>query len=55
MPIILPVGSSRPDPANPNNLILLDNIQRLHLEVQRIIPVHYPGDDRAVTVAELTS
>lgn len=50
-----PVGSPRPNPVNPNNLILLDNIQRLHLDVQRIVPVHYPADNRAITVAELTS
>lgn len=50
-----PVGSTRPNPANPNTLILLDNIQRLHLDVQRIIPVHYPADNRAITVAELAS
>ncbi len=29
--------------------------RRLHLDVQRIIPVHYPADNRAITVAELTS
>jgi glyoxylase-like metal-dependent hydrolase (beta-lactamase superfamily II) len=50
-----PVGATPPSPASPNNLSLLDNIQRLHLDVQRIIPVHYPADNRAITVAELTS
>jgi glyoxylase-like metal-dependent hydrolase (beta-lactamase superfamily II) len=49
-----PVGATPPSPASPNNLSLLDNIQRLHLDVQRIIPVHYPADSRAITVAELT-
>jgi glyoxylase-like metal-dependent hydrolase (beta-lactamase superfamily II) len=48
-----PLGSHRPDPASPNNLSLLDNIERLHLDVQRIIPVHYPADNRSVTVAEV--
>ena len=33
---------------------LLDNIQRLKLDVQRIVPVHYPADNRVVTMAELT-
>ena len=50
-----PVGATPPSPASPNNLSLLDNIQRLHLDVQRIIPVHYPADNRAITVTELTS
>jgi glyoxylase-like metal-dependent hydrolase (beta-lactamase superfamily II) len=49
-----PVSATPPSPASPNNLSLLDNIQRLHLDVQRIIPVHYPADNRAITVAELT-
>jgi hypothetical protein len=35
-------------------LSLADNIQRLKLDVQRIIPVHYPADNRVVTMAELT-
>jgi hypothetical protein len=38
-----------------SHLILLDNIQRLRLDVRRIIPVHYPAENRAITVAELTS
>ena len=32
---------------------LADNIQRLKLGVQRIVPVHYPADNRVVTMAEL--
>jgi hypothetical protein len=32
---------------------LAENIQRLNLAVDRIIPVHYPGDNRAVPMAEL--
>jgi glyoxylase-like metal-dependent hydrolase (beta-lactamase superfamily II) len=43
-----------PNPPSPYNVSLLDNIQRLKLDVQRIIPVHYPGDSRIVTVAELS-
>jgi glyoxylase-like metal-dependent hydrolase (beta-lactamase superfamily II) len=49
-----PVGATPPNPASPTNLSLLDNIQRLHLDVQRIVPVHYPADNRVVTVPELT-
>ena len=32
---------------------LADNIDRLKLDVQRIIPIHYPADNRNVTLAEL--
>jgi glyoxylase-like metal-dependent hydrolase (beta-lactamase superfamily II) len=49
-----PVGAAPPNPANPTNLSLLENIQRLHLDVQRVVPVHYPADNRVVTLAELT-
>ncbi len=49
-----PLGITPPSTANPNNVSLLDNIQKLHLDVQRIIPVHYPADNRPITVAEVT-
>ena len=38
---------------SPYNLSLLDNIARLKLEVERIIPVHYAADNRIVTMAEV--
>jgi len=38
---------------SPYNTSLLDNIARLKLDVERMIPVHYPGDNRKVTMAEL--
>jgi glyoxylase-like metal-dependent hydrolase (beta-lactamase superfamily II) len=40
-------------PYSPYNLNLVANIERLKLDVQRIIPVHYPADGRKVTMAEL--
>ncbi|HKB09621.1 MAG TPA: MBL fold metallo-hydrolase [Vicinamibacterales bacterium] len=43
-----------PNPPSPYTLSLLDNIRRLKLDVQRIVPVHLPPDGRAVTMAELT-
>ena len=43
-----------PNPPSPYSLSLLDNIQRLKLDVQRIVPVHLPADNRVVTMAELT-
>jgi glyoxylase-like metal-dependent hydrolase (beta-lactamase superfamily II) len=48
------VDATPPRPASPFTLSLLDNIQRLKLDVQRIVPVHYPADNRVVTMAELT-
>jgi glyoxylase-like metal-dependent hydrolase (beta-lactamase superfamily II) len=42
-----------PNPSSPYTLSLLDNIQRLKLDVQRIVPVHYPADNRVVTLAEV--
>jgi glyoxylase-like metal-dependent hydrolase (beta-lactamase superfamily II) len=48
------VNATPPNPASPYSLSLLDNIQRLKLDVQRIVPVHYPADNRVTTMAELT-
>jgi len=47
--------ANAPTPANinPYHTNLLANIERLKLEVDRIIPVHLPGDNRKVTMAEL--
>ena len=42
-----------PNPINPYHTNLLANIERLHLDVDRIIPVHLPNDSRKVTMAEL--
>jgi glyoxylase-like metal-dependent hydrolase (beta-lactamase superfamily II) len=42
-----------PSPPSPYTTSLYDNIQRLKLDVQRVVPVHYPADNRAVTIAEL--
>ncbi len=38
---------------NPNNMNLAENIDRLKLDVETIIPVHYPADGRKVTMADL--
>ena len=42
-----------PNTVSPYTASLAANIQRLNLDVQRIIPVHYPADNRQVPVAEL--
>jgi glyoxylase-like metal-dependent hydrolase (beta-lactamase superfamily II) len=49
-----PATATPPSPPSPFTVSLLDNIRRLKLDVQRIVPVHYPADNRVVTMAELT-
>ena len=41
-------------PVSPYMLNLADNLRRLKLDVQRIIPIHYPADNRVVEFAEFT-
>jgi len=50
-----PANPNAPAPAtlNANNVNLMDNIKRLNLDVETIIPIHYPADSRTVTMAEL--
>jgi len=48
-----PVNTPPLNPPSPYTLSLLDNIERLKLNVERIVPVHYPADNRVVTLAEL--
>ena len=48
-----PITATPPSPPSPYTTSLVDNIQRLKLDVQRIVPVHYPADNRPVTMAEL--
>lgn len=42
-----------PSVISPYNQSLAANIERLKLDVKRIIPVHYPADNRVTTMAEL--
>ena len=42
-----------PSPPSPFTTSLVDNMQRLKLDVARIIPVHYPADNRVVAPADL--
>jgi glyoxylase-like metal-dependent hydrolase (beta-lactamase superfamily II) len=46
-------NATPPSPPSPYTLALVSNIERLKLDVNRIIPIHYPADNRAVTRAEL--
>jgi glyoxylase-like metal-dependent hydrolase (beta-lactamase superfamily II) len=45
--------TATPATISPYNLSLADNIARLKLDVERIIPVHYPADNRKITMAEV--
>jgi glyoxylase-like metal-dependent hydrolase (beta-lactamase superfamily II) len=42
-----------PASISPYTANLQDNVARLKLDVDRIIPVHYPADNRKITMAEL--
>ena len=42
-----------PSPVAANDANLMDNIERLKLEVETIIPIHYPADGRKVAMTEL--
>ncbi len=46
-------NATAPSPPSLYTLSLVDNIERLKLDVQRIVPVHYPADNRVVTMTEL--
>jgi glyoxylase-like metal-dependent hydrolase (beta-lactamase superfamily II) len=46
-------NATPPATPSPYNLALLANVERLKLDVARVIPVHYPGDNRIVTMAEI--
>jgi glyoxylase-like metal-dependent hydrolase (beta-lactamase superfamily II) len=48
-----PANAPVPPEPSPYQLALLENVARLNLDVQRIIPVHYPADGRIVTMDEV--
>jgi hypothetical protein len=47
------VRTQPPANVSPYAINVADNIARLKLDVQRIIPVHYPADNRNVSMSEL--
>ncbi|MBV8728661.1 MAG: MBL fold metallo-hydrolase, partial [Acidobacteriia bacterium] len=47
------VATAPPQNINPYNTNFAANIDRLKLDVDRIIPIHYPADGRKVSKAEL--
>ena len=48
-----PATTTPPSPPSPYTVSLVDNVRRLKLDPQRIVPVHYPADGRVVTMDEL--
>ena len=48
-----PMNATPPNPPSPYTMALVANIERLKLDVNRIIPIHYPADNRVVNRAEL--
>ncbi len=49
----VPANNPTPNPVGPYTMNLLENIRRLNLEIDRIISIHMPPDDRRVTMQEL--
>ena len=49
-----PTTATPPNPPSPYTTSLLDNIVRLKLDAPRIVPIHYPADNRVVTLDELS-
>lgn len=49
----VPANSPTPNPVGPYAVNLLENIRRLNLDIERIISIHMPPDDRVVTMQEL--
>jgi glyoxylase-like metal-dependent hydrolase (beta-lactamase superfamily II) len=47
-------NATPPTPASPYTLSLVDNVRRLKLDVNRVVPIHLPADGRVVTMADLT-
>ena len=48
-----PAQANAPATPNPNNFNLVENLNRLKLDVETIIPIHYPADSRKVSITEL--
>jgi len=48
-----PTTATPPNPPSPYTVSLVDNIRRLKLDAPRVIPIHYPADNRVVTMDEL--
>lgn len=48
----VPANNPTPNPVGPYTVNLLENVRRLNLDIQRIVSIHMPADDRVVTMQE---
>jgi glyoxylase-like metal-dependent hydrolase (beta-lactamase superfamily II) len=49
----VPANSPTPNPVGPYAVNLVENLNRLKLDVQRVVSIHMPPDDRVVTMQEV--
>jgi glyoxylase-like metal-dependent hydrolase (beta-lactamase superfamily II) len=49
----VPANSPTPNPVGPYAVNLVENVRRLNLDIDRIISIHMPPDDRKVTLQEM--
>ncbi len=46
-------GAFGRDGSSPYFRNLVENVRRLELDVERVVPVHYPLDNRVITMADV--
>ena len=49
----VPANNPTPNPVGPYTVNLVENVRRLNLDIDRIISIHLPPDDRRVTLGEM--
>jgi glyoxylase-like metal-dependent hydrolase (beta-lactamase superfamily II) len=49
----VPANSPTPNPVGPYTVNLVENVRRLNLDIDRIISIHPPPDNRVVTMQEM--
>ena len=49
----MPANSPTPNPVGPYTVNLVETLNRLKLDVQRVVSIHMPPDDRKVTMQEV--
>jgi glyoxylase-like metal-dependent hydrolase (beta-lactamase superfamily II) len=49
----VPANNPTPNPVGPYTTNLVENLKRLNLDIDRIVSIHLPPDDRKVTVQEM--
>ena len=49
----VPANNPTPNPVGPYTVNMVENLRRLNLDIDRIVSIHLPPDDRRVTMQEL--